>query len=85
VHPRRGTPHEGTTSGGYDAAEPNAPWEDFQGFGHNHWHNSLFWGEGIHDVAVFRPGLLLGKGLRRGHDDTDLPIEEQPGVGISAS
>src|SRR5262249_42029554 len=46
------TPHEGT-SAGYDPAESNAPWEAFQDFGHNHWHNSLIWGENIHDVAVF--------------------------------
>jgi polygalacturonase len=79
-----GTPHDGTTGGGYDAAESNAPWERFQDFGHNHWHNSLIWGEGIHDVAILGPGLILGKGLSRGHSDTDLPIEEQPGVGNKA-
>src|SRR5262245_25403825 len=27
--------------GGYDAAESNAPFEPYQDFGHNHWHNSL--------------------------------------------
>jgi len=27
--------------GKYDLAEPNAPWEAYQDFGHNHWHNSL--------------------------------------------
>jgi polygalacturonase len=78
------TPHEGTASGGYDAAESNAPWEGFQDFGHNHWHNSLFWGEGIHDVAISGLGLILGKGLSRGDSDTDLPIEEQSGVGNKA-
>src|SRR5262249_43672858 len=26
--------------GGYDAAESNAPFEPYQDFGHNHWHNS---------------------------------------------
>ncbi len=29
----------------YDAAESNKPWEDYQDYGHNHWHNSLIWGE----------------------------------------
>ena len=29
----------------YDTAEPNKPWEDYQDYGHNHWHNSLLWGE----------------------------------------
>ena len=78
------TPHEGTTSGGYDVAESNAPWEGFQDFGHNHWRNSLIWGEGIHDIAILGPGRILGAGLSRGHSDTDLPIEEQRGVGNKA-
>ncbi len=51
------TPRDGTTYG-YDPAESNAPWEAFQDFGHNHWHNSLIWGENIHDVAVLGPGLI---------------------------
>ena len=78
-----GTPREGTSSG-YDPAESNAPWEDFQDFGHNHWHNSLIWGENIHDVAVLGPGLIWGRGLARGHDDPDLPLAEAPGVGNKA-
>lgn len=48
------TPMVGTTSGGYDAAESNAPWEEYQDFGHNHWHNSLLL-------------LLCYKGSRRQH------------------
>ena len=57
----------GSTSGAsYDAAEPNKPWEDYQDYGHNHWHNSLIWGEGIHDIAIIGPGLIWGKGLSRG-------------------
>ena len=48
---------------GYDAAESNAPFESYQDFGHNHWHNSLIRGEGIHDVAIFGPGLICGRGL----------------------
>ena len=79
-----GTPHEGTGGGGYDPAESNSPWEPFQDFGHNHWHNSLIWGEGIHDVAIQGPGLIWGKGLSRGHSDPDLPIAERPGVGNKA-
>jgi polygalacturonase len=74
------TPREGTTSG-YDPAESNEPWEAFQDFGHNHWHNSLIWGENVHDVAILGPGLIWGRGLARGHDDPDLPIAEAPGVG----
>ena len=77
------TPHDGTSSG-YDPAESNEPWEAYQDFGHNHWHNSLIWGENIHDIAVLGPGLIWGRGLSRGHDDPDLPREEAPGVGNKA-
>src|SRR5437773_1147430 len=34
-------PLEGTTTGGYDAAEPQGAWEPYQDYGHNHWRNSL--------------------------------------------
>jgi polygalacturonase len=79
------TPLQGTSTGGYDAAEPQGPWEPYQDYGHNHWHNSLIWGEDIHDVAILGPGLIWGKGLSRGHpDDTDLPKTDRPGVGNKA-
>ncbi len=78
-------PIEGTTSGGYDAAEPQGAFEPYQDYGHNHWHNSLMWGENIHDFSILGPGLIYGKGLSRGHDDdTDLPDTKKPGVGNKA-
>ncbi len=75
------TPYEGLSTGGYDAAEPQGNWEPFQDYGHNHWHNSLIWGEGIHDFGIFGPGLIWGKGLSRGHNETTLPDTNKPGVG----
>lgn len=79
------TPLEGTTTGGYDAAEPQGPWEPYQDYGHNHWHNSLLWGEGIDDFSILGPGLIWGKGLSRGHStDTVLPDTTRPGVGNKA-
>jgi polygalacturonase len=73
------------TSNGYDPAEPQGEWEPYQDFGHNHWHNSLIWGENIHDVAILGPGLVWGKGLSRGLSrDTDLPNSSKPGVGNKA-
>jgi len=80
------TPLEGMASGGYDAAEPQNPdWEAFQDYGHNHWHNSLLWGEDIHDVSILGPGLIWGEGLSRGHnDDKNLPLTTKPGVGNKA-
>ena len=63
-------------SGGYDPPEPN-PWDRYQDFGHSHWHNSLIWGENIHNFSILGHGLIWGKGLGRGTGDTPLP----PGVG----
>ncbi len=76
------TPLEGTTTGGYDAAEPQGEWEPYQDFGHNHWHNSLIWGEGLEQVSILGPGLIWGKGLSRGHNsDQNAPKDGAPGVG----
>jgi polygalacturonase len=70
------TPAEGAKSGpttGYDAPEPNTAWDAYQDFGHNHWHNSLLWGEDLHDLSITGPGLLWGKGLSAGHGNHPLP------------
>ena len=45
-------------SGGYDEPEPEQPWEAYQDYGHNHWHNSLIWGEELHDVSIMGPGAF---------------------------
>jgi polygalacturonase len=72
----------GTSSGGYDVAEPQGAWEPYQDYGHNHWHNSLIWGEGLHDLAILGQGLIWGKGLSRGWDgERALPDSTKPGVG----
>lgn len=73
-------PREGTTIGGYDPAGPAQPWESYQDFGHNHWANSLIYGEGLENVSITGSGLLWGKGLSRGEPD-ELPRAESPGVG----
>ena len=49
----------------YDAPEPN-PWDQFQDFGHSHWHNSLIWGENLENVSILGPGRIWGRGLVRG-------------------
>lgn len=76
----------GYNGGVYDAAESNAPWEAYQDYGHNHWHNSLIWGENIHDCGITGTGLIWGKGLSYGADrgprgDYPQYKAEQPGVG----
>ena len=48
--------------GAYDAPEGNE-WGDlhqYQDFGHSHWHNSLFWGDGLENVTLSGPGLIDG-------------------------
>jgi len=64
------SPKDGETTGymggTYDAAEPNTAWDAYQDYGHNHWHNSLMWGEGINDISITGPGLIYGKGLSWG-------------------
>jgi polygalacturonase len=72
------SPEDGNGKG-YDLAESNAPWESYQDFGHNHWHNSLIWGEGLENISILGPGLIWGKGLSRGWGAG--PKAESPGVG----
>jgi polygalacturonase len=75
------SPEDGSGKG-YDLAESNAPWESYQDYGHNHWHNSLIWGEGLENVSILGPGLIWGKGLSRGWGAG--PNAELPGVGNKA-
>jgi len=69
------------SAGGYDLAEPNQ-WEQYQDFGHNHWHNSLIWGEGLEHIAILGPGLIWGRGLSKGYGPG--PKAETPGVANKA-
>lgn len=79
------TPLDGTSSGGYDVAEPQGAWEPYQDYGHNHWHNSLIWGEGLETISIAGPGLIWGKGLTRGWEhEPGRPDTTQPGVGNKA-
>jgi polygalacturonase len=80
----------GYNGGTYDAAEPNTPWDAFQDYGHSHWRNSLFVGEGIADFSILGPGLIHGKGLSRGSNPSQVRggylafVAEQAGVGNKA-
>src|SRR3984957_18153913 len=79
----------GYNGGTYDAAEPNTAWNDYQDYGHNHWHNSLLWGEDLNDISITGPGLIYGKGLsfggiRTARGNYPLYKAEQPGVGNKA-
>ena len=65
-------------SGTYDLAEPKTAWDAYQDYGHNHWHNSLLWGEGLENISITGPGLLWGRGLSRGWGPG--PVAEHAGV-----
>ena len=74
----------GYNGGVYDPAGPAQPWEAYQDYGHNHWANSLFYGEGIDNFSITGPGLIHGKGLSRGgYGSATGPVfvAEQPGAG----
>ncbi len=81
----------GEMGGVYDAAEPKMSYDAYQDYGHNHWHNSLIWGEGLHDVGISGPGRIDGRGLSFGgwidgekRGDYPLYKAEQAGVGNKA-
>jgi polygalacturonase len=79
----------GYMGGTYDAAEPKTAWDAYQDYGHNHWHNSLLWGEDLHDLSITGPGLIYGHGLSfgGGHNPRgNYPTytAEQQGVGNKA-
>ena len=56
----------GYRGGTYDPAEPNTAWNAYQDYGHNHWHNSLFWGEDLSNISITGPGIIWGRGLSWG-------------------
>ena len=78
----------GYNGGVYDPAGPAQPWESYQDYGHNHWNNSLFVGDGISDFSIVGPGLIHGKGLsfgQGGHRGDYVNFTaEQAGVGNKA-
>ncbi len=53
-----------TAENGYDEEEASVN-STYQDSGHSHWHNSLIWGENLHDVSILGQGRIWGKGLYR--------------------
>jgi len=64
---------------GYDEPE-NKIDNKYQDFGHRHWHNSLIWGENLHDVSILGPGTIWGKDLVRSNKGED---DKRPNKSIS--
>jgi polygalacturonase len=51
-----------TAENGYDEEEPTVN-TTYQDSGHSHFHNSLIWGENLHDISILGQGTIWGKGL----------------------
>lgn len=62
---------------GYDAPEMVVT-NKYEDFGHRHWHNSLIWGENIHDVSILGPGKIWGRGLERTNTIDKMNDETNP-------
>jgi polygalacturonase len=56
---------EVTAENDYDEEEPTIN-TTYQDSGHSHFHNSLIWGENLHDISILGQGTIWGKGLH--HD-----------------
>ena len=52
----------------------------YEDFGHRHWHNSLIWGENLHDISIIGHGMIWGKGLVRSNKGED---DKRPNKSIS--
>lgn len=50
------------TSAEYDETE-SVKITNFQDYGHTYFHNSLIWGDGLHDISILGQGMIWGKGL----------------------
>ena len=48
----------------YDKPDPIN--NKYQDFGHTHFHNSLIWGERLHDISIIGGGIIWGKGMLGG-------------------
>ncbi|WDF75697.1 glycoside hydrolase family 28 protein [Mucilaginibacter sp. KACC 22773] len=68
-----------TDESGYDLPEDKID-NKYQDFGHRHWHNSLIWGENLHDISILGPGTLWGKDLVRSNKGED---DKRPNKTIS--
>lgn len=54
----------------YDPPEPNQ-WDDFQDFGHSHFHNAMIWGDRLTNIGFVGQGVIDGGGhLITGNPDS---------------
>lgn len=79
---------------GYDAPEANPGTDQYEDFGHSHWHNSLIVGENLVDIGITGPGEIYGRGLSRGMpgmrrdwlpEERALPADQRPDLRVPAA
>jgi polygalacturonase len=70
-----------TADRGYDPAEPGAG-NPYQDFGHSHWHNSLIWGENLHDLTIDGPGTIDGHNLVSGGSKESAPLQGNKAIAL---
>ncbi|MDX8033059.1 glycosyl hydrolase family 28 protein [Lentzea sp. BCCO 10_0856] len=51
----------GASGTGYDPPEDN-PWDDYQDYGHSHFHNAMIWGDRLTNIAFVGSGTIDGGG-----------------------
>ena len=51
----------GSSAKAYDAAEPNA-YDQYQDYGHSHFHDAMIWGDGLTDIGFTGSGTIDGDG-----------------------
>ncbi|TWP47483.1 carbohydrate-binding protein [Lentzea tibetensis] len=51
----------GAGGSGYDPPEPNQ-WDDFQDYGHSHFHNAMIWGDRLTNIGFVGSGTIDGGG-----------------------
>jgi polygalacturonase len=66
---------------GYDPAEPGAG-NNYQDYGHSHWHNSLIWAENCENITIFGPGRIDGKGLVSGGSQESAPLQGNKAISL---
>ena len=51
----------GCGGSGYDPPESN-PWDDYQDYGHSHFHNAMIWGDRLTNIGFVGSGMIDGGG-----------------------
>ncbi|GLF98312.1 glycosyl hydrolase family 28 protein [Streptomyces yaizuensis] len=61
LHLDAGATISGNGADTYDAPEPN-PWDDYQDYGHSHFHNAMIYGDNLTDIGFTGAGVIDGDG-----------------------